>query len=264
MFLNTLIISSLLAFTNASHLCPQFWWPMGYFSNSVNFFTELIKGDNIAYYDDQPSVDAVVGGHFVIADRVTTAPGGARSISFLQAGFPYMQVNPDVYFSGAFTITFWIRLIAVGVVFDFKDATLANGYQISIPDAVPGTLTLISTANGAQAINNIGPATSVTANEWNFAAITFSGVAGETPVFYQNGAAAPTGSTLGLNPITEIPSSNTMARTIFGNTATIAITAGTGFSGALNDLKIYNFQMTLAQVISKFTSEQSKFFKSKN
>jgi hypothetical protein len=250
-----LIISSLLATTNAQ--CPQFWWPMGYFSNSVNFFTEVMRGNNIAYYDALPSADTL---RYVQADRVTVAPGGARSISFLKAAFAYMQVNPDVYFCGAFTINFWIRLVAPGVVMDFKDATLANGYQVSLTAGPASTLNLLSRAGGAADVTNLGPATSVTANAWNFVAITFSGVAGQTPVFFQNGAIAPVGSTAGLNAITVIPTCNTMSRTIFGNTASIAITDATGFTGFLSDIKIYNFAMILTQVTARFTAEQSRIF----
>ena len=145
MLLNSffLIISSLLFFTNAQ--CPQYWWPMGYFSNSVNFFTEVMKGNNIAFYDQLPSANAIATGSiYGTADRLgNTGLGGARTIAFLQAGIAYMQVNPAVYFCGAFTISMWINHVAAAsTILDFKDGTLTNGYRISY--AAAGTTPILT------------------------------------------------------------------------------------------------------------------------
>ena len=71
MLLNSLflIISTLLATTNAQ--CPQFWWPMGYFSVSANFFTEVMKNDSASQMDMSPALADV--SIFGITDRVGVA-----------------------------------------------------------------------------------------------------------------------------------------------------------------------------------------------
>jgi hypothetical protein len=269
MLLNTLllIISSLLVTTNAQ--CPIAWWPLGYFSNSVGFFTEVMRGNNAGYLNMNPlTTDTVAPASiYGVMDRVGTNSG--RSITFIPAGTMNLQVNPDFYFCGAFTVTLWINPIAGAagaVVFDFRDATLANGYQLTL--AASGLqLILNSFSTGvATAVANTGAAAaltlgaiSVTAPVWNFVAITFSGVSGSQPSFYNARLTAPTAAqTLATGNAITTPTCNQISRAFIGNVASSsAVTATTGFGGSLSDLKIYNFQMTLTQVAARYTAELS-------
>ena len=191
MLLNSLflIISTLLATTNAQ--CPQFWWPMGYFSVSANFFTEVMKNDSASQMDMSPALaDCSIFG---ITDRVGVV--GNRAIGFSSAGLQNMQVNPDFYFCGAFTMTLWINPAANGVVLDFKDLTLDNGYQFGI--ATAGQMSLISRSAGVS-VTNVGSATALSIGTlatpvWNFAVITFSGITGDLPSKYASTTFQPSG-----------------------------------------------------------------------
>ena len=267
MLLNTLllIISSLLATTNAQ--CPIAWWPMSYFSNSINFFTEVMRGNNIGFMDADWKVLEIVSilTPYGLKDRVGT--NSARSISFLPGAVQNMQVNPDYYFCGAFTVTLWLNPLAatIGVIFDFKDSTLANGYQLQLNAAGTGVI-LISSATGTTAVTNTGAttltigATTLAGVKWNFVAITFSGVTGTFPSFYNGLNSAPS-SAQSITPVAiNTPVCNQMSRSFIGNQADLSgLSTNTGFSGSLNDLKIYNYQMSLAQVAARFTAEQSSF-----
>jgi hypothetical protein len=258
MLLNTLllIISSLLAFTNAQ--CPQFWWPMGYFSSSVNFFTEVMRGNNIAYLDTAPAVDVSPLGHYTTVDRLgATGLGMANSISFLQAAVNHARVPPDFYICGAFTITMWIRVAAAvaGAILDFKDALLANGYLLSLDATgrIP-SITPLPAGNGVAAAP--GNVLGTVAGLWNFMAITFSGTSGTAPNYFGSTTAAqPSAAQASAVTIAPVPTCNIMTRNYIGNGAVTPISATGGFSGALSDLKIYNFAMSLAQVQTRWTAE---------
>lgn len=167
-----------------------------------------------------------------------------------------MQVNPDYYFCGAFTMTLWINPAADGSVLDFKDLTLANGYLFSIANTAR-QMSLISRSAGVS-VTNLGIATALsigtlTTPAWNFAVISFSGVTGDTPSMY----ASTTAQVLATSASITTPVCNIYSRAFIGNRATYPLAAASGFTGALNDLKICNFQMSLAQVQARWTAEIS-------
>jgi hypothetical protein len=261
MLLNAFLVIITLFLANTNAQCPQFWWPMGYFNNSINFFTEVMNGNNIAFYDQSPSVNAIATGSiYGTADRLgNTGLGGARTIAFIQAGITYMQVNPAVYFCGAFTISMWINHVAVAsTILDFKDGTLTNGYRIS--NAAAGT-TPILTPLPAGAGASTAAAAVLTPAAWNFFVVSFSGVTGAFPQFFGSLGSivtAPAAAQAGSAPITSIPACNTMTRAIIGNAFATPM-AASGLSGLLSDLKIYNFAMSLAQVQAKFSAEACNF-----
>jgi len=86
-----IIIASLLSFTYAQ--CPIAWWPLGYFSKNVTFFTEVMKGNDIGYLTLNPAAAAFAGSSSIygIPDRI--GANSARSISFIQSGQMALQVN---------------------------------------------------------------------------------------------------------------------------------------------------------------------------
>ncbi len=172
-------------------------------------------------------------------------------------------------------MTVWINPVnGAGAVFDFRDSTLANGHQLTL-SASGRQLILNSFSNGI-ALVNIGAvdalavgAFSTTSPVWNFVAIKFSGVSGSQPLFYSAQVNPPSFAQqlVTANGITT-PICNQISRAFIGNIAGVQ-TYNSGFSGSLSDLKIYNFEMTLAQVMVRFTAEQSKlkkriFFKNYN
>jgi len=149
-------------------------------------------------------------------------------------------------------MTLWINPAADGAVLDFKDLTLANGYLFSIANTAR-QMSLISRSAGVS-VTNLGIATALsigtlTTPAWNFAVISFSGVTGDTPSMYASTTAAPTtAQVLATSASITTPVCNIYSRAFIGNRATYPLAAASGFTGALNDLKIYNFQMSLAQV----------------
>ncbi len=164
-------------------------------------------------------------------------------------------------------MTLWINPVSVaGAVFDFRDSTLANGHQLTL-SASGRQLILNSFSNGIAVVNTgaVGALAvgsfSTTFPVWNFVAIIFSGVSGSQPLFYSAQVNPPSGAQqlATANGITT-PICNQISRAFIGNIAGVQ-TYTSGFSGSLSDLKIYNFGMTQAQVIARFTAELGKLKK---
>jgi len=251
-----LIISLLLA--NASAHCPTYWWPMSAVSSNISFFSEVMKGDNIMYLTGTTSIVAATTA-YGRPDRTTPATG-YRSISLVDATNA-MQATPDFYFcNGAFTISLWGRpasFAAVGTILDFKDASAVNGVRLDV--SATGFLRLY--VNALAVSSSTG---TFTAAVWNYGAVTFSG-ANTSPVFYNQVTSVSTiTGIVGSATISAVPPCTSIVRAMIGQlsldgTQDLRTAAGAAPGWSLNDLKIFNFALSAAQIQARFTAELSKF-----
>lgn len=259
-----LIIATFFVASNAQ--CPTYWWPLSPATPSINFFSEVMRGDNIFYFTGIPLATSIVT--FTTADRTTTA-SGYRSFTFALAGS--LQVAPDTYFcNGVFTISIWIKgtaAAATGVLLEFRDsaatATLTgNGVTVGFA-ADPYKPQLIV---NAQPVSISTAAAGLTNNAWNFLAITYAG-ANLNPIFYsQTIATASITGNPGTVTIPVAPTCTTMIKNFIGtdiaNTVATSLFAIQGIT-SLNDLKIYNSALSATQIQSRYTAEISINLKNK-
>lgn len=241
MLINTflLLISTLLAFANAQ--CPSYWWPMSTASRSVNFLSEVMVGDN-AY--------VVVGTTVTAATFATNDRIGANSFrSILFPAAVNIQLAADTYFcTGSFTISAWVNPAAVNAIIQFLDARDNNALGVTFSMTAGALLSLQVNAQTA-----ITGATQLTA-AWHFVAVTYSG-AGTTPNFFT--AVTNVGTTTavaGSGAIGTAPSCTVLTRTMVSGTGTLTTAA----AFAMNDLKIYNFALSNAQINTRFSAELGK------
>jgi len=250
-FFNKILKSILLIL-----VCPTYWWPMSAVSKSVGFFTEVMKGNNIASIAGTFSSDT-----FKNPDRLAANP--YRSIT-LSSNVLYLPA--DTYFcNAAFTISFFVRLPGVDnfVFADFKDSS-GSGVQFKINGANVEITTFalfigtITDANKKISANIATPAP----NKWYFIAVSYGG-SGSSPSFYlADATAAVTLTAIATNPanglFTTALSCNNMVQAVIGKDAA---DAGVPLNGRLNDFKIYNFALSIDQIQARYNAETGNFFK---
>jgi hypothetical protein len=250
-----LIISSFFVATNAQ--CPTWWWPMSNVNSSINFFSEVMRGNNIIA---MPGVSAATINTFSVPDRMAA---GKNYKSITLTAIQYIVLPADSYFcNGAFTITFFYADIAVAdatTFADFLDVTSTNSVTFAIGTAATETFTLKIGATTSTSGTLTAYAGSATA--FAFVAVSYGG-AGSTPIFFQSTVAsnsAPPGVP-GFTPIPIAPTCSIMTIAHIG-----ASTANPPDSplarSSLNDFKIYNFGLTTAQVQARYAAEVGKILK---
>jgi hypothetical protein len=239
-----LTISSLIAIASAQ--CPSYWWPMSPATASVNFFSEVMRGDNIQQYVG-PTLAA---SSLVLLDRTT------KYLTITLAATQTMTAAADAYFcNGAFSIALFLRYTAdaaaAATIVDFKDVNSA-GVQFNLASTTSLSLVITGTTATSAAIST------PSAGTWNFVVVTYSG-AGSVPAFYFTNNLA-TLSTLTTNPantaIAIAPTCTSMVKSFIGST----VTGTQVVLGSMNDLKIYNFGLSATQVAARYAAELCKFF----
>ena len=240
-----LIISSIVIATNAQ--CPTWWWPMSNAYSGVNFFSEVMRGQNIV---TTLGVAADALNTFSTSDRLAS-----RNYKSIALGAKQFIVLPaDTYFcNGAFTISFFLfdAAVAAATIADFLDVATTNIVRLEIVDATSLKLTIGSVGSTSNAITTIPTA-------WTFLAVSYGGSVGTTPNFFSAPVSAPatTPSAIsGQTAITTGPSCSVMTQGTIG--AKIDGTSPMDVS-RFNDFKIYNFALSTQQVQNRFTAEVGK------
>jgi hypothetical protein len=245
-----LIFASFFVATKAQ--CPTWWWPMSAATSSVNFFSEVLRGNNIIA---MPNVAADTLTTFSKPDRMS-AGKQYKSLSVTAAQF--IVLPADTYFcNGAFTITLFINQVAAaaGNIADFIDVAGSNIVTYSIASTSTFTLKI-----GTTTVTS-GTTTTLTNNAWFFVAVSYGG-SGSIPNFFATtvatvttpsavagGAAAPTAPTCTIMTAAQIGST-------IANPPTTPITAA-----SFNDFKIYNSALSTAQVQARYSAEVGKLLK---
>jgi hypothetical protein len=246
MILNKVTILIILYFfvaTNAQ--CPTWWWPMSNANSSINFFSEVMKGNNIVA---TPGVSQGAINTFSVFDRMTTAKN-YKSITLSPTQF--IVLPADTYFcNGAFTITLFLKqaAVAAGVIADFIDLAGTNIVKYEIASATSSKLTIGTTAIISSAH------TALTNDIWYFLAVSYGG-SNFSPSFYVTTvvSGSPPQLILGSSVAPTAPTCTTMISAIIG--ASTSTTPSGFLIASINDFKIYNFALTTAQVQARYTAE---------
>jgi hypothetical protein len=245
-----LIILSFFVATNAQ--CPTWWWPMSNVNASINFFSEVMKGNNIVA---MPGVSAGAINTFSVSDRLGILRN-YKSISL--TAVQYIVLPADSYFcNGAFTITLFIRQVvaAAGVIADFIDVAGTNIVKYEIASSTTSKLTI-----GATTVTSVTH-TTITDGAWFFLAVSFGG-SNFSPNFYVASAVSVfiPPAVPGLTAASTAPTCTTMISAIIGASTANPPASPLGAS-SLNDFKIYNFALTTAQVQARYAAEVGNILK---
>jgi hypothetical protein len=240
-----LIFASFFVATKAQ--CPTWWWPMSAATSGVNFFSEVMRGNNIIAI---PGGAAATLATFSNNDRM---PAGRRFKSLTMTAVQFMVLPADTYFcNGAFTFTLFINQAAAGAgtIADFIDVAGTNIVTYSIVAGAASFTLIIGTTTVTS-----GATTALTNGAWFFVAVSYAG-SGSIPNFFSTtvatvaipaavagGAAAPTA-----------PTCTTMITALIGSTTANPPAAPITASN-LNDFKIYNFALSTAQVQARYSAE---------
>jgi hypothetical protein len=245
-----LIISSFFVATNAQ--CPTWWWPMSNANSSINFFSEVMRGNNILA---MPGVSAATINTFSVPDRMAA---GRNYKSITLTAIQYIVLPADSYFcNGAFTITLFVKqtVVAAGVIADFIDVAGTNIVKYEIASRATSKLTI-----GATTVIS-STHTTITDGAWFFLAVSYGG-SGSTPIFYAT-TVAPVASPVAVASgaaASTAPSCSIMTTAHIG-ASTANPPDSPLASSSLNDFKIYNFGLTLAQVQARYAAEVGKILK---
>jgi hypothetical protein len=248
-----LIILSFFVATNAQ--CPTWWWPMSNVNASINFFSEVMKGNNIVA---MPGVSAGAINTFSVSDRLGILRN-YKSISL--TAVQYIVLPADSYFcNGAFTIPFLYAdtVVADATTFaDFLDVASTNSVTFAIGIAATETFTL--KIGATTSTSGILTPYSGSATSFAFVVVSYGG-AGSTPIFFQSTVASFTvpigvpGSSIPIAPTCSIMTAH------IGSTTANPPASPLGIS-SFNDFKIYNFALTTAQVQARYAAEVGNILK---
>ena len=246
-----LIISSFFVATNAQ--CPTWWWPMSNANSSINFFSEVMRGNNIIA---MPGVSAATINTFSVPDRMAA---GRNYKSITLTAIQYIVLPADSYFcNGAFTITLFVKqaTAAAGVIADFIDVAGTNIVKYEIASSTTSKLTI-----GATTVIS-GAHTAITNGAWMFFAVSYGGSVDTTPFFYATTVASGTlpAAIAGSTVAPTAPSCSIMTTAHIGASTANPPASPLGFS-SFNDFKIYNFGLTAAQVQARYAAEVGKILK---
>ncbi len=135
-----LIILSFFVLINAQ--CPTWWWPLSNVNSSINFFSEIMKGNNIVA---TPGVSQGAINTFSVFDRMASGKN-YKSITLSSTQF-IVQPADNYFCNGAFTITLFEKqaTTAAGVIADFLDVAGTNIVKYEIASTTTSKLTIGTT-----------------------------------------------------------------------------------------------------------------------
>jgi len=253
MILNKITILIILSFfvaTNAQ--CPTWWWPMSNVNSSINFFSEVMRGNNIVA---MPGVSQGAINTFSVFDRMAF---GKNYKSITLSPTQFIVLPADTYFcNGAFTITLFLKqaAVAAGVIADFIDLAGTNIVKYEIESATSSKLTI-----GTTTVTS-GTHTPITNGAWFFLAVSYEG-SNSSPNFYVASVASffTPQAVPGLTAAPTAPTCTTMISAIIGASTANPPASPLGAS-SLNDFKIYNFGFSTARFQARYTAEVGKILK---
>jgi hypothetical protein len=242
-----LIISSFFVATNAQ--CPTWWWPMSNVNSSINFFSEVMRGNKILA---MPGVSPGAINTFSVSDRLAN-PRNYKSITLTDTQF--IVLPADTYFcNGAFTITLFVKqaTAAAGIIADFIDVAGTNIVKYEIASSTTSKLTI-----GATTVTS-GTHTTITNGAWMFLAVSYGG-SNFSPNFYVTSFSISPSLVPGISNAPIAPTCTTMISAIIG--ASTATNPSGFLIASINDFKIYNFGLTTTQVQARYAAEVGKILK---
>jgi hypothetical protein len=216
-------------------------------SRNINSYRPVVPG---TWYD-------LTTNHYngTVYGNVNYGSDNGGAINFAGGDNDYIQFPAGVYFNGSsFTIQAWVypveltrnwnRIIDFGngsdnydVVYAFSQGTTGH----------PGFRIVTSSSGGGA---DLGANDNLTANAWNFVAVTFernSGSYDGTVRFYLNGQASGTVSNYGAPP--NVTRNNCyMGKSNWGNPP------DPNCKGGIGSLQIYNTCLTAAQVLQNYNN----------
>lgn len=162
------------------------------------------------------------------------------------------ESNFDFEHTNTFSVSFWIKMGSInadqGLVVKSNDLTTGSGWKIYFQNT--SDLIVFKLANGTN-IYSVSSTTSLSTTKWNHVVCTFSGNSNQTGMkIYVNGV------------LEAIGASSTISGTILNNVSVVLgaeSDAGSLLTGYMDELQIWNTELTSSDVIDLYAGKQICF-----